>query len=658
MFYSHTFLARKSPLGTVWIAAHLQHKIRKNHVSDTNIASTVDYIMMPDVPIALRMQAFLLLGVVRIYSRKVGYLYHDCNEIMSRIRTSFASIKEIDLPEGETHAAFESITLPETFELDALDLDDEPYHEGDPDSNIRDPEGITLTEQIPYEVNPYTTFFEGMDVEGTYDIPDTGVRPMDEDIPSHQVNSGVGVSDHVPVDQSDDFSTNPFTDRFHEDEIEGMLDAGVHDFESDPFHELLERGNDVTEKHQSEHQTTKETTGNLSPILEDLPHSGGQSFPLQPHTDPPSIGDLPDSRENFNTSASPGFGLGNESLDLVLQPTPPVEKKKANPRRRKQFFDTDVVLSNQFIKEGLNDASGLVHERKNLPSSALDVWMSSKRSRKDQVFLDSSISGLCVDLQDISRKKWTKVHTHPEEDTQPEDQTANSSLPIPDSDIARTDPVEDTQLETGGPSSTVPMPEHDDETERLRFEEEHDNGSTLPEYNPSPCRRDDLTPLPGTDIHSELPTGTHLDTEPLPTVERTPFTEPIEFDMETPMTHFERTDLSDIPELNTAEGQELHFLDADNTPADQTESGLQLLSPRTMAVAQYLSDQSPKTEASKHPSGKLSLNKILQGKTRKKCARMLFETLVLKSRGFIDVEQEEAYGDITLLLDPLSNAKF
>lgn len=41
MFYSHTFLARKGPLGTVWCAAHLQHKLRKCHYISTNVSSTV-----------------------------------------------------------------------------------------------------------------------------------------------------------------------------------------------------------------------------------------------------------------------------------------------------------------------------------------------------------------------------------------------------------------------------------------------------------------------------------------------------------------------------------------------------------------------------------------------------------------------------------------
>jgi hypothetical protein len=37
MFYSHTILARKSPLGTVWIAAHLERKIKKPQIDGIDI---------------------------------------------------------------------------------------------------------------------------------------------------------------------------------------------------------------------------------------------------------------------------------------------------------------------------------------------------------------------------------------------------------------------------------------------------------------------------------------------------------------------------------------------------------------------------------------------------------------------------------------------
>lgn len=87
-----------------------------------------DRIMFPEVPIALRMSGHLLLGVVRIYSKKVDYLYQDCNVALIAIKT-FASV-EVNLPEDANHAPFHSVTLPDTFELDALDLEDHLYLDG------------------------------------------------------------------------------------------------------------------------------------------------------------------------------------------------------------------------------------------------------------------------------------------------------------------------------------------------------------------------------------------------------------------------------------------------------------------------------------------------------------------------------------------------
>ena len=56
------------------------------------------------------------------------------------------------------------------------------------------------------------------------------------------------------------------------------------------------------------------------------------------------------------------------------------------------------------------------------------------------------------------------------------------------------------------------------------------------------------------------------------------------------------------------------------------------------AVAQYLKRQSPVTPSSDDRSEYLTLNKILKGKTRKICARMFFETLVIVSDLFFKLE--------------------
>ncbi|KAK2988116.1 hypothetical protein RJ640_017448 [Escallonia rubra] len=129
MFYSQFILAKKGPLGTIWIAAHLERKLRKNQVADTDIGVSVDSILCPDVPIALRLSSHLLLGVVRIYSRKVNYLFDDCSEALLKIKQAFRSTA-VDLPPEESTAPYHSITLPETFDLDDFELPDNDIFQG------------------------------------------------------------------------------------------------------------------------------------------------------------------------------------------------------------------------------------------------------------------------------------------------------------------------------------------------------------------------------------------------------------------------------------------------------------------------------------------------------------------------------------------------
>lgn len=92
-------------------------------------SSSTDSILFPDVPIALRLSSHLLLGVVRIYSRKVGYLFDDCSEALLKVKQAFRSTA-VDLPPEESKAPYHSITLPETFELDDFELPDNDIFQG------------------------------------------------------------------------------------------------------------------------------------------------------------------------------------------------------------------------------------------------------------------------------------------------------------------------------------------------------------------------------------------------------------------------------------------------------------------------------------------------------------------------------------------------
>lgn len=63
---------------------------------------------------ALRTNGHLLLGIVRIYSRKAKYLLADCNEAFIKIKIAFRP-GMVDLPEANREAAVATITLPEVF---------------------------------------------------------------------------------------------------------------------------------------------------------------------------------------------------------------------------------------------------------------------------------------------------------------------------------------------------------------------------------------------------------------------------------------------------------------------------------------------------------------------------------------------------------------
>ena len=89
MFYSQAILARKGPLGKIWLAAHFDKKLSKNQIFSTDISASVQTVLHPTVPLALRVSGHLMLGIVRIYSKKVKYLMIDCTEAMWKMKLVF-----------------------------------------------------------------------------------------------------------------------------------------------------------------------------------------------------------------------------------------------------------------------------------------------------------------------------------------------------------------------------------------------------------------------------------------------------------------------------------------------------------------------------------------------------------------------------------------
>ncbi|KAL3516561.1 hypothetical protein ACH5RR_023463 [Cinchona calisaya] len=667
MFYSQSFLARKGPLGTVWCAAHLQHKLKKSHYTSTHIPSTVERIMYPQAPIALRMSGHLLLGVVRIYSKQVDYLYHDCNGALVEISKAFTSLN-INLPDDATQAPYHSITLPETFELDALELEAFSDLERSEDNHLRRQEEITLEDQVPTGRDPYILIKVNEDIVSGSPVPEDGtgsgaVKPMEEDFrPSIPDDINAVIADPSPSNQGG-LNGKPAGESTTQEvpNIEIMRDA-VHDFQMEDAPIRTDQGYDVLEPDRVLEEQIMKDKGVNSPAVEEILISGGPSVPLPQAEELQSVSSER-AHENFDLDIT----LEHASPGLAIRATPPVEQQpveqpraKQRKRRRRQLYDEQTVLTNKSMKKVLEDTSDLLRKKRNCPSSNLDIWKLQKILKKDSVFLEPLITGLSADLHYIYEKEVISSKPHLVALEEPHPQPRDTESPTAAGD-------------------------YEMEVEHLRNNEVAAGGNVMFDILPSPSRSvpsstmsmaswiriDESTPATmnfGSELdHLETTFGT--DVQPTPDLAASSGL--FGSDLETPATFLgetlgvENTVLSDIPEMVNSAG-DLSFLELDeNTPAGTPgtpESGnftrkqggtpeFDKLSARTRAVAQYLRRQSSGTPNSQNLSGSLSLNSILEGKTRKICARMFSETLVLKNCGLVDVNQEDSYGDIALKVD-------
>uniref|UniRef100_A0A672IP44 Rad21/Rec8-like protein N-terminal domain-containing protein n=1 Tax=Salarias fasciatus TaxID=181472 RepID=A0A672IP44_SALFA len=122
MFYTQ-LLSKRGPLAKIWLAAHWERKLTKANVFECNLETTIRDIISPKMKIGLRTSGHLLLGVVRIYSKKANYLLTDCNNALVKIKVTFRP-GQTDLPQEGLEAATKAITLVEGFST----FDDELPH--------------------------------------------------------------------------------------------------------------------------------------------------------------------------------------------------------------------------------------------------------------------------------------------------------------------------------------------------------------------------------------------------------------------------------------------------------------------------------------------------------------------------------------------------
>ncbi|KAI0705062.1 Rec8 like protein-domain-containing protein [Cerioporus squamosus] len=183
MFYSEAILSRRGPLAKVWLAAHMERKLSKTQTLQTDIEQSVDAIMHQEIEVmALRLSGQLLLGVVRIYSRKAKYLLDDCNEALLKIKMAFRP-GVVDMTEDQLAVNQNAITLQSNnLDLDAL-LPDLDWNTADYESRNVQPGGQHIARAADITLGNADLQFDFDDGNFGFDLgPSDGIGSQDYDL--------------------------------------------------------------------------------------------------------------------------------------------------------------------------------------------------------------------------------------------------------------------------------------------------------------------------------------------------------------------------------------------------------------------------------------------------------------------------------------------
>ncbi|CAK5281508.1 unnamed protein product [Mycena citricolor] len=405
MFYSETVLSRRGPLGRVWIAAHMERKLSKAQTLQTDIEHSVGVIIGDEIKVmALRLSGQLLLGVVRIYSRKARYLLEDCNEALLKIKMAFRP-GMVDMTEDQLAVNKNAITL----QGNAVDLDllipDIDWH-----ANFGRPQPAQSNHQAHIDditlrtaADPFSNFDlnDPFDIGpldggiGSQDFLDTGLDFGDSEKPDEDdgmsVNDSIGVGrDLVAGDESFGLNRdeNMDLDIFSQHSRAGSEHPFGMDMEMDvPEFDLGINFGDVDEREKTPEQTR--SSRGSSP-LSDVP----QTPPDEPIA-------LPD-------------------IEVDADKTPKA-KRKVKPK--KQVIDTVTELDggpgakvgkrNGGLGPSVNvDVSGILSEQQFLPRTSMMIRLLEIRDDPISHFLPTKVaadgtffcaapSGLTAELTDL-----------------------------------------------------------------------------------------------------------------------------------------------------------------------------------------------------------------------------------------------------------------
>ncbi|KAK9454229.1 Rec8 like protein-domain-containing protein [Dipodascopsis uninucleata] len=348
MFYSESLLSKKGPLARVWLAANLERKLSKAQFLQTNIEKSVSDIVGDNVaPMALRLSGQLLLGVVRIYSRKAKYLLEDCSDALSKLRVTFHA-GSVDLATNAVVANPQQLTLPNTItELDLLFPD--------PLSILKPAQSTNIHTTPSSNLVAYTTAAKDITLP---DLQDSIELARGQDIEDELANIG---DDDLVLDTGE--YLNP-------DDVEDM--PMIDDEMPAPIDESIEIGRDnqvdanVVENYGME-PLPDESIADISMV------DANKSIANNQDEGDLEMMDLPSMRPDDE----PLTPLSSH-LNVINAPSPNVPQKETpKPGRvgaaRKIKIDTVTELKSTYIKDMQENRTGILSDKDSLLPQARDT---------------------------------------------------------------------------------------------------------------------------------------------------------------------------------------------------------------------------------------------------------------------------------------------
>ncbi|KAJ4777743.1 Double-strand-break repair protein rad21-like protein 1 [Rhynchospora pubera] len=655
MFYSPKMLGKKGPMGTVWMAAHLEKEIKKNQIEKINITLCAERLLFPEAPIALRMSAHLLLGLVRIYAWKVentSKLAKDCRRLLDKDYLA------------DVHRALpQSITLPNNFQLDDIDLDDLADDAGGLDTHQKTFDQITLRSR---EENYVRFLIDKNDTSSTSNISTRGVGPVDDTLPP--------CSDHMQELITNAKSMEGASAPNNADEAESQFYDAYMDnqFKCAPNkNQDIPNENQSDEFHASPNENSNAVRGGFIPVelqLDVFPEEIILINQNVPRQSPQRNNDIPSPR-SANTE--------QDKVELAVAPSPPHVKEKWKRKKQQFYFDRQTVLSNNWLKAQCS------------PILAVPVllMLSVSNTGKFACLEEKKTYPPIIDEQPDMDPPLSPPHQFPDNEVVIEE-PANPPVgfmqqsPHHDMGVVEEPPVNSPvgpshlspnhSISTEGPSRnpppgnqysfrnndmyieepTINLPQSptqvtlidaNEQPERLRFQEVNEtmqgqsppvDGSWNTPYSINSLFNSSSNALPI--IEPEVVDSTHSSsakhTWPVSQSPSTPSHERDTFRTPPLKRSAEREDLNFLETPPSVKAKRARIEDGNLSPSvllenDSARREWNSWSARSIGMAKYLREHLDADPKVGDPNRNISLNHILDGKTRKNCARMFFETL-------------------------------